>query len=108
MRFLIQAPYFVAFEKKAIFWRERSDDGKCDSCSRATYFVGVFTFRGRWFPDIVPDKEEEKKEVDQFRVGEVKDVVSGEDVLFQNTVTTIQIMFKIWMQIVIIFLSSYI
>ena len=56
----------------------------------------------------MPDKEEEKKEVDQFRVGEVKDVVSGEDVLFQNTVTTIQIMFKIWMQIVIIFLSSYI
>ena len=42
----------------------------------------------------MPDKEEEKKEVDQFLVGEVKDVVSGEDGLVQNTVITIQIMFK--------------
>ena len=32
----------------------------------------------------MPDKEEEKKEVDQFRVGEVKDVVSEEDVLFKK------------------------
>ena len=30
------------------------------------------------------DKEEEKKKVDQFRVGEVKDVVSEEDVLFKK------------------------
>ena len=42
------------------------------------------------------DKEEEKKKVDQFRVGEVKDVVSEEDVLFKKKKkgTTIQIMFK--------------
>ena len=41
----------------------------------------------------MPDKEEKKKEVDQFRVKEEKDVGAGEDVLFQNTGTTIQ-MFK--------------
>ena len=41
------------------------------------------------------DKEEEKKKVDQFRVGEVKDVVSEEDVLFKKKKgTTILIMFK--------------
>ena len=32
----------------------------------------------------MPDKEEKKKEVDQLRVGEVKDVVSREDVLFKK------------------------
>ena len=32
----------------------------------------------------MPDKEEVKKKVDQFRVGEVKDVVSEEDVLFKK------------------------
>ena len=42
----------------------------------------------------MPDKEKKEKEVDQFRVGEVKDVGAGEDVLFQNTGTTMQIMFK--------------
>ena len=36
------------------------------------------------------DKEEKKKGMDQFCVGEEKDVGAGEDVLFQNTVTTIQ------------------
>ena len=41
----------------------------------------------------MPDKEEKKKGMDQFCVGEEKDVVAGEDVLFQNTRTTIQ-MFK--------------
>ena len=30
----------------------------------------------------MPDKEEKKKEVDQFRVGEVKDVGAGEDVQY--------------------------
>ena len=35
----------------------------------------------------MPDKEKKEKEVDQFRVGEVKDVGAGEDVLFQNTGT---------------------
>ena len=33
----------------------------------------------------MPAKEEKKKEVDQFRVGEEKDVGTGKDVLFQNT-----------------------
>ena len=42
----------------------------------------------------MPDKEKKEKEVDQFRVGEVKDVGAGEDVLFQNTGTAMQIMFK--------------
>ena len=37
----------------------------------------------------MPDKEEKKKEVDQFRVGEVEDVGAGEDVIFQNTGTSI-------------------
>ena len=41
----------------------------------------------------MPDKEEKKKEEDQFRVREEKDAGAGEDVLFQNTGTTIQ-MFK--------------
>ena len=35
----------------------------------------------------MPNKEEKKKEVDQFRVGEEKDVGTGEVVLFQNTCT---------------------
>ena len=39
----------------------------------------------------MPDEEEKEKEVDQFRVGELKDVGAGEHVLFQNTGTTIQI-----------------
>ena len=38
-----------------------------------------------------PDKEEKKKEVDQFCVGEVKDAGARED--FLSTGTTIQIMF---------------
>ena len=41
----------------------------------------------------MPNKEEKKKDMDQFRVGEEKDVGAGEDVLFQNTGTAIQ-MFK--------------
>ena len=41
----------------------------------------------------MPAKEKEKKDMDQFRAGEEKDVGAGEDVLFQNTGTTIQ-MFK--------------
>ena len=41
----------------------------------------------------MPDKEEKKKSMDQFRVGEEKDVGAGEDFLFQKTGTTIQ-MFK--------------
>ena len=51
------------------------------------------------------DKEEKKKEVDQFRVGEEKDVDAGEEVFFQNTRTTIQ-MFKFFMRIVIVIFSS--
>ena len=41
----------------------------------------------------MPDKEEKKKGMDQFCVGEEKDVGAGEEVLFQNTGTTRQ-MFK--------------
>ena len=41
----------------------------------------------------MPDKEEKKKGMDQFCVGEENDVGAREDVLFQNTGTTIQ-MFK--------------
>ena len=41
----------------------------------------------------MPDKGEKKQEVDQFCVGEEKDVGAREEVLFQNTGTTIQ-MFK--------------
>ena len=41
----------------------------------------------------MPSEEEKKKDMDQFRVGEEKDVGAGEDVLFQNAGTTIQ-MFK--------------
>ena len=41
----------------------------------------------------MPDKEEKKKGMDQCCVGEEKDVGAGEDVLFQNTGTTMQ-MFK--------------
>ena len=51
----------------------------------------------------MPDKEEKKKEVDQFRVGEVKDVGAGEDVTFQNTGTTIQIMFKFGYELLLLF-----
>ena len=50
-----------------------------------------------FFCEECPIKKKRKKEVDQFRVGEVKDVVSEEDVLFQKKKkkgTTIQIMFK--------------
>ena len=36
----------------------------------------------------MPDKEEKKKGMDQFCVGEEKDLGAGEDVLFQNTGTT--------------------
>ena len=44
-----------------------------------------------------PIKKKRKKEVDQFSVGVVKDVVTEEDVLFKKKKkkgTTIQIMFK--------------
>ena len=49
-----------------------------------------------FFCEEWPIKKKRKKEVDQFRVGEVKDVVSEEDVLFKKKKkgTTIQIMFK--------------
>ena len=49
-----------------------------------------------FFCEECPIKKKRKKEVDQFRVGEVKDVVSEEDVLFKKKKkgTTIQIMFK--------------
>ena len=54
----------------------------------------------------MPDKEEKKKEMDQFRVGEVKDVGAWEDVTFQNTGTTIQIMFKFGYELLLLFLIS--
>ena len=49
-----------------------------------------------FFCEECPIKKKRKKEVDQFSVGEVKDVVSEEDVLFKKKKkgTTIQIMFK--------------
>ena len=50
-----------------------------------------------FFCEECPIKKKRKKEVDQFRVGEVKDVVSEEDVLLKKKKkkgTTIQIMFK--------------
>ena len=50
-----------------------------------------------FFCEECPIKKKRKKEVDQFRVGEVKDVVSEEDVLCKKKKkkgTTIQIMFK--------------
>ena len=50
-----------------------------------------------FFCEECPIKKKRKKEVDQFRVGEVKDVVSEEDVLFKKKKkkgTTKQIMFK--------------
>ena len=37
-----------------------------------------------FFGEECPIKKKRKKEVDQFRVGEVKDVVSEEDVLFKK------------------------
>ena len=37
-----------------------------------------------FFCEECPIKKKRKKEVDQFRVGEVKDVVSEEDVLFKK------------------------
>lgn len=52
----------------------------------------------------MPDKEVKKKEVDQFSVGEEKDVGAGEDVLFQNTGTTIQ-MFKFGCELLLLFSS---
>ena len=55
----------------------------------------------------MPDKEEKKKEVDQFRVKEEKDVGAGEDVLFQNTGTTIQ-MFKSGCEFSLLFSSLHI
>ena len=53
----------------------------------------------------MPDKEEKKKEVDQFRVGEVEDVGAGEDVIFQNTGTSIYIMFKFGYKLLLLFSS---
>ena len=43
--------------------------------------------------------------MDQFRVGGVKDVGAGEDVLFQNTGTTILIMFKFGCELLMLFSS---
>ena len=56
----------------------------------------------------MPDNEKNEKEVDQFRVGEVKDVGAGEDVLFQNTGTTMQIMFKFGCEFLLLFSSLHI
>ena len=53
----------------------------------------------------MPDKEEKKKEVDQFRVGEVEDVGAGEDVIFKNTGTLIYIMFKFGYELLLLFSS---
>ena len=53
----------------------------------------------------MPDKEEKKKEVDPFRVGEVEDVGAGEDVIFQNTGTSIYIMFKFGYELLLLFSS---
>ena len=55
----------------------------------------------------MPDKEEKKKEEDQFRVREEKDAGAGEDVLFQNTGTTIQ-MFKFGCEFLLSFSSLHI
>ena len=55
----------------------------------------------------MPDKEEKKKEVDQFRVKEEKDEGAGEDVLFQNTGTTIP-MFKSGCKFLLLFSSLHI
>ena len=55
----------------------------------------------------MPDKEEKKKDMDQFRVGEEKDVGAGEDVLFQNTCTTIQI-FKFGWEFLLLISSLHI
>ena len=46
--------------------------------------------------------------MDQFRVGEVKDLGAGEDVLFQNTGTTIEIMFKFGSELLLLFSSLHI
>ena len=55
----------------------------------------------------MPDKEEKQKDMDQFCVGEEKDVVNaGQDVLFQNTGTTIQ-MFKFGCKFLLL-ISSFI
>ena len=56
----------------------------------------------------MPDKEKKEKQVDQFRVGEVKDVGAREDVLFQNTGTTMQIMFKFGWKLWLLFSSLHI
>ena len=55
----------------------------------------------------MPNKEEKKKDLDQFRVGEEKDVGAGEDVLFQNTGTTIQ-MFKFGCEFLLLISSLHI
>ena len=46
--------------------------------------------------------------MDQFRVGEVKDLGAGEDVLFQNTGITMQIMFKFGSELLLLFSSLHI
>ena len=43
-----------------------------------------------FFCEECPIKKKRKKEVDQFRVGEVKDVVSEEDVLFKKKKRKVQ------------------
>ena len=55
----------------------------------------------------MPNKEEKKKDTDQFRVGEEKVVGAGEDVLFQNTGTTIQ-MFKFGCEFLLLISSLHI
>ena len=54
----------------------------------------------------MPDKEE-KKDMDQFRAGEEKDAGAREDVLFQNTGTTIQ-MFKFGCEFLLLIASLHI
>ena len=63
-----------------------------------------------FFCEECPIKKKRKKEVDQFRVGEVKDVVSEEDVLFKKKKkgTTIQIMFKFGCEFLLWFSSLHI
>ena len=52
----------------------------------------------------MPDKEEKKKDMDR---GEEKDVGAGEDVLFQNTGTTIR-MFKYGCEFLLLISSLHI
>ena len=55
----------------------------------------------------MPDKEEKRQEVDQFRVGEEKYVGAGEDVLFQIIRTT-TLMFKFGCELLLLFSSFHV